>query len=833
MPTTTLDQTYRQREAAADDDVVADETSDLDEEGDEKSTESNLEAKLDSLLRELSLTGRPLPGKPGVEVAPGRAVALEDDELFAGIDRLAIAGWLRHGQSDALNAGLHRAKIIAAARRLGLRPEVEGPVTLDDLFDAFDKGASDADDSELGGSERKAVLRKFVAAAAMPGSTPLADLFGDRDTLAALKGAYLSSITDPAVRARHDRMIEATTADAERCIANFEPRITFSSRLSDLMRERGLSVRALSLRVGSYETRMAAWLRGSQPRLDQHELVARLEQELQVPGGTLLNLIAAPRVRISTDEIYTPEIRRAFKAVDVPADILPEDFHSRPENERQEILDWIFENVVGATLYSRYQRALKQDGLSLEPLPAAMETEFAALQLFKTADSPDPLIARTKRTQTGSRVIKHGGKWRLTSAEIAHSYVLRLYNAGLRIAFRLGQDQCWRENASLGFLINGTCMHALFDEIAARRYTILEQAKAFESGDIKEPSTKRIYVQGDVNCLETVLGLFSRYTGYLYANPPKTVAVPGLISQQWVESAQNNWRATIQNGAEQLRNIAENFRVAVAKIRDPWLPIMPILEMERPLQPIFDALNGMDDDRPSPFGSLVAMARHDQNHFLLRLLVHSKLRRAHFGRLSWKPDNSGHLRWDVGTRVWLLVIPQSEMKNEGSGALPAGGADLVLELDPQDRRLYRAIERWLGKVEPETGRVDEIGSSRRTLHQDAHHDWLFPGKRKLLSQRLERGLSDHMISTIVCGWSAVYLVARPWSCHGVEGVYPFAPHAIRDIVATHVLKTTGNLDDAARALFDTPENLTKHYAKFASREKSQRTNQQIGATVVY
>lgn len=58
----------------------------------------------------------------------------------------------------------------------------------------------------------------------------------------------------------------------------------------------------------------------------------------------------------------------------------------------------------------------------------------------------------------------------------------------------------------------------------------------------------------------------------------------------------------------------------------------------------------------------------------------------------------------------------------------------------------------------------------------------------------------------------VYVAARP-------SHHPFGPHAFRDIVATHVIKTTGSIALAANILLDSEDVVREHYARFLPEDR--------------
>lgn len=52
-----------------------------------------------------------------------------------------------------------------------------------------------------------------------------------------------------------------------------------------------------------------------------------------------------------------------------------------------------------------------------------------------------------------------------------------------------------------------------------------------------------------------------------------------------------------------------------------------------------------------------------------------------------------------------------------------------------------------------------------------------------------------------------------------EVLLPHGPHSVRDVLATHVLKTTGSCEQASYAIQDTPVTVQAHYGRFLPQDK--------------
>ena len=207
--------------------------------------------------------------------------------------------------------------------------------------------------------------------------------------------------------------------------------------------------------------------------------------------------------------------------------------------------------------------------------------------------------------------------------------------------------------------------------------------------------------------------------------------------------------------------------------RKPFEAILPILELNRPQDAIVRALNKAQAARPTTGSSReVAWAR---DNALIALLLSCPLRLENIVAMTYKPDNTGHLR-QTATGQWRIFIPAEELK---TGRSSKRNGDYNQAVDPavvpfitQYLRVYRPM---LGGPKPELIFVS-------TYHPEREYD------------RLDR-------------------CVRNWTKRYVDNVDSFGPHAFRHIVATHILKTTNaNFELAAKVLHDSRQTVERYYA---------------------
>jgi len=207
--------------------------------------------------------------------------------------------------------------------------------------------------------------------------------------------------------------------------------------------------------------------------------------------------------------------------------------------------------------------------------------------------------------------------------------------------------------------------------------------------------------------------------------------------------------------------------------RKPFEAILPILQLDRPQDAIVRALNKAQAARPTTGASReVSWAR---DNALIALLLSCPLRLENVVAMTYKPDNTGHLR-QTATGQWRIVIPKEELK---TGRSSKRNEDYDQAVDPavvpfitQYLRVYRPM---LGGPRPELIFVS-------TYHPEREYD------------RLDRCI-------------------HKWTKKYVDNVDSFGPHAFRHIVATHILKTTNaNFELAAKVLHDSKQTVERYYA---------------------
>jgi hypothetical protein len=483
---------------------------------------------------------------------------------------------------------------------------------------------------------------------------------------------------------------------------------------------------------------------------------------------------------------------------------LPHDFSARPVCERDEILDWVRTVIVsGATDYRRYQAAALQHRYGLQfrvldqgplrvrtpahPAPEVLNAEMADYVRYKTSTL----------TPAG---YKRRGHWGAETAAQRMEHLGLLF--GAMAAPRDGPiagEGVPPSDLTFGLL----AFPAVWDWYVRWR----EARRGF-------------YTAWEVDLLVVGASLTREETGWLRQTPAvaeRLKPIPGLVSANDIDLARHNWEAACErNNRHCLARIKEIECVARVH-RDPFEPILVILEAESPLgeyRKITDEiLRRMPDTRRYPKAAAEAV----RAFLMLRLGLHTGLRQKNLRQLllspRGKPSRSdrqletlkrGEFRWNEKVQGWEVYIPAVAFKNATSSFF--GGRPFRLVL-PDLSGLYEQIDRYLG-------------GHRATLLAGATD----PGTFFVKSAKATSRSAEYSSAQFYEAWRLAiqrYGIFNPYTGRGaIKGLLPHGPHNIRDVLATHILKQTGSYEQASYAIQDTPDMVAEHYGRFLPQDKA-------------
>lgn len=324
----------------------------------------------------------------------------------------------------------------------------------------------------------------------------------------------------------------------------------------------------------------------------------------------------------------------------------------------------------------------------------------------------------------------------------------------------------------------------------------------------------------ETDMLQLAAAFTRRETGWLRQSPALAEhlsPLPDLVSADDIAAAQSDWDGVCDAlHAHALSRFKEVSRVARIH-RDPFEPILPILEAESPLleyRKITDEIaRRMPDARRHPKPAAEAV----RAFLMLRLGLHLGVRQKNLRQLLFRPRGAsptserrletlkrGELRWSARDQAWEVLIPAQAFKNSGSSYF---GDKPYRVLLPDLAGLYGMIDAYLERHRALLlGKAADPGtffvkSAKATSRDAAYSSSSFYEAWRLTIQR--------------------YGVFNPYTGKGaVPGLLPHGPHNIRDVLATHILKQTGSYEQASYAIQDTVETVANHYGRFLPQDKA-------------
>mgnify|MGYP001362502362 CR=1 FL=1 len=561
---------------------------------------------------------------------------------------------------------------------------------------------------------------------------------------------------------------------------------------------------------GVNRSTVISWGRGTKlPRAAiSLEILGRIERRYRLPAGYFSSKTGNPDRAPGDFNLkgVTPAERRRL------ASHLPEDFNLRSQHEQAEILDWVRNVVIsGSTEYRRYQAAMmrqryavrfsalsgprRKSSIAQAPeesgiilAPKRLNDEMAAILKFKTSTFAAFGLQRNGvwGTETASQKVEHFGLWFGAFAAPPDSEVQGLGVDPKRLTFAM----------------------MIFPQVWDWYLTWRERRRGF-------------YTKWEVDLLSIAAAFCRTETGWLRQTPriaDSLGAIDGLISQHDIAEARADWPAACDRMYKHARSRIKEINRVARIHRDPFEPILPVLEAPSPVgeyrKITEEILNRMPDERHHPRAAAEAV----RSFLLLRIGLHTGLRQKNLRELLLcKPGNlptperrledlkRGELRWSSREQGWEILIPSVGFKNANSSFFGAKPFRLIL---PDLGRLYEFLEAWI-----ERHRDRLIGSA-------TDPNTLFVKTAKMTSTN-----AAYCQNTFYEAWRTViqrYGIYNPWTDRGaIKGLLPHGPHNVRDVLATHILKQTGSYEQASYAIQDTAEMVAQHYGRFLPQDKAE------------
>jgi len=546
-------------------------------------------------------------------------------------------------------------------------------------------------------------------------------------------------------------------------------------------------------------TTLTAWRRGAKiPRTAvSFQILTRIEQLYLLPAGHFKSLLPTQIQASYTRNILATSVSQTRRL----AWHLPDDLQTRPEAEQQEILEWANKVMIsGSTDYRKFHSAASK-------VPYALAFPGYSSAKTKLRNAPQRLaeeleeLVRFKTEILTPVGYFRNGVWCEKSARQKVEHLGLLFGALSSTASSSAAGPGVPEGAlTLGLL----AVPAIWD------WYIQWRAK-----------TRGFYTNWEVDMLHFGLAMTRKETGWLRQNPEfamQLIPVPDLVSEQDIASARENWDLFCDTSYKRLGFRSKEIERIARIHRDPFEPILAVLESDSPLteyRKIADEiLRLMPDEQRYPKSA----AESVRSFLMIRLGLHSGLRQKNLRELLVCPRGNipktekiltdlrrGELRWNDLKNAWEIFIPAIAFKNAGSSFFNKNPFRLCL---PDMAGLYDNIDSYLCR-------------HRRILLGDLTD----PGNFFIKTAKSTIKNAAYDQTSFYVAWRSIiqrYGIYNPYTGRGViKGLLPHGPHCVRDVLATHILKQTGSYEHASYAIQDTPEMVAKHYGRFLPQHKTE------------
>lgn len=623
-------------------------------------------------------------------------------------------------------------------------------------------------------------------------------------------GAPLNASTGDRTRAKRGPQPKPVVEFPVASAANWTDVSGFAAALNLHMERHGDTYwslhRAIIRESDSFDrTTLKSWMSGErEPRtLQSRDLLLRIERRYRLPNGYFSGKLSHPARAATGYSVGKKSEQRRL------AWHLPNDFSMRPAAEQAEILDWVKTVVVsGGTDYRRYQalaakhrfalrfpvKLLDGDGRHLGrrtgsdlDAPSQLANEMTDLLSFKTA----PLTALG---------YQRNGVWGSETAAQKVEHLSLLFGA-----FAADPEGPVRgygvapENLSFGMLV----FPSVWDRYLRWRY-----------------DRRGFYTAWELDMLAVAMSLTRKEWGWIRQTSTladRLAPIDGLITESDVTAARADWSAACDRLFEYARSTSREIKKISKVHRDPFEPIITVLEADSPLREYLKIADEITRLMPCEKHYPKAAAETVRSFLMIRLGLHLGVRQRNLRQLLLSPKGMPHRteraladqrrgepRWSLKDNAWEVLIPSAAFKNADSSFF--GGKPFRLVL-PDLGGLYRHLEAYIdhhralllaGAPDPGTFFIKSISSRSR---EPAYNQTTFYEAWRLIIQR--------------------YGIYNPYTGRGaIEGLLPHGPHNVRDVLATHVLKQTGSYQQASYAIQDTPEMVAKHYGRFLPEDKA-------------
>lgn len=584
--------------------------------------------------------------------------------------------------------------------------------------------------------------------------------------------------------------------------------VQFSTALNILIREVDSNRIILGKQVSATSI-VQAWCEGrAVPASSSQPLLDKVEMALRVTKGTLTNMI-------SDEWRYTNFSKATYRGKNV-ARTLPEKFRGMEGEEREQLLKKQYTKIIRQdTAYARRQSDVVRDEylLKKDNWPVVMVEAWAA----QTPEPEKKGLRRFGEQASAGRgdevkiVKKRKDEWRPATILFGDSvleailgYFVRERELSPEILQR-DWNTDFQPEGGLGIpndLIHPVlfAVHDLMIGHAwwkARRSGFMDDA---ESSNLLAPfATASEFLRPKTGVVwkdETMIEPLERFATWLEENAIVTEAGPLEFD---IQPFRSNWRKAVEDAYVAMRSDYKEVRKGrMPRSRNPFEPIEVFMSKKNPVEEYMVGVRHLLRSKPH---NALEKHVHRRDCIMTLILVQTALRAATMlFTVEGEEPTLRKVENEDGSYIWRIVIPAKKFKNF-DGPFFSKGEPYTHDLIDEDG-LYEHIELYMR-------------TSRRYLLAGNTSDDLFIADGGGTFDAAKLSAAYHRIT-------ARYFVYNEETGRGaIRGAMVHGPHAVRHIVATQIVKETGDLYLAAWAIQDSVKTVEAHYARFLPADKVQ------------
>ncbi|MBB4091531.1 hypothetical protein GGQ79_000004 [Ochrobactrum pecoris] len=507
---------------------------------------------------------------------------------------------------------------------------------------------------------------------------------------------------------------------------------------------------------------------------------------------------------------------------------LPDDFNKLPFSKRQEILDWVRRVIIsGSTDYRRFQASATRQRYAIRFPAISYGNALSAHRGAESLNWDDEIDqVEIEDPDLLAGVVDAPPRLSMEMANLVRFKTATLTTMGFQRNGVWGEETASQKIEHLGLMF-GALAASPKGEIKGRgvplsqlTFGLLVFPGVWDWYLQWREKRRGFYTSWEHDMLSVLLSMTRPETGWLWQHPELSRnirPVAGLITENEIAMAKEDWHAAcatcFRHAAHRSKEIQRVMRVH----RDPFEPIMPVLEAESPLAEYRkiteEIIRRLPDENRYP----VSAAEAVRSFLMLRLGLHLGLRqknlrqllvcpRGHFPTSERRLEDMkrGEIRWSERDHGWEVLIPSNAFKNANSSFFGSKPFRLVL---PDLQGLYDYLEAYIGR-------------HRKVLLRQCED----PGTLFVKTVKTTSKDASYNQTTFYEAWRLTiqrYGIYNPYTGRGaIKGLLPHGPHNVRDVLATHILKQTGSYEQASYAIQDTPEMVAYHYGRFLPQDKA-------------